>query len=146
MPTDDIYVKNLWEVTRALRRTDKRIQTDLKKKSSLIAGLFAKDARRMAATPQQRLAAGSVRSRKSSLIPKVTVGGSGWLSASSGPVKAGSVWWGSEWGSGRMGWFPEWQGVHRGLWFYHALRVNGARYAGLWIAAVDRVLAREWRN
>lgn len=146
MAQGDVYVENLWEVVRAIRKTDRNIQRDLKRKSGVIASAFARDARRGARTPQQRLAAQSVKARRTTLIPKVSVGGSSWLSASSGPVKAGSVWWGSEWGSGRMAWFPEWQGVHGGLWFYETLRRQGSRYAGLWIAAVDRALDRDWRN
>lgn len=146
MPAGDIYVANAYAVAGAIRKTNKNIQMDLKRKSGVIAGQFAKDARRAARTPQQRVAAGSIKARKTTIIPKVSVGGSAWLPTSSGPVKAGSIWWGSEWGSGNYPWFPEWQGIHRGLWFYKALRINGARYAGLWIAAVDRVLDRDWRN
>lgn len=140
-------VENLNQVLYAIRRTDSRIKKEVERASGRIASRFVQDATRTASgSPQAAAAATSLRVRKG-IVPKVAVGGSGVFPSSTprGRVaRYADVWWGSEFGSYNHPQFPP--AVPKGgRWFYRTLNVEGRDYVELWIGAVDKAIAREWK-
>lgn len=145
MPGDGVRVKNRNQVLWAIRRTDTQIRRKVEKASGRIAGRWVLDARRNVPDAQAAAAAQSLRTRKG-LIPKVAVGGSQTVSTSTGAVRAGDLFGGSEFGSGLYPQFVAFPGSYLQRWFYAGVRgERGRAYAAMWIDAVDEAIRLGWR-
>lgn len=146
MAGEGVHIENLHRVLWALRRTDVGIRDEVKRASGVIARAWIADARSNVPDRQAAAAAQSLRSRKG-LTPKVAVGGSQTVMTSTGPVMAGNLFGGSEFGSALWPQFVAYPTSHIQRWFYAGVKgPRGRRYASLWIAAVDRAIRRHWRN
>ncbi len=138
-------VKNRNKVLWALRRMGHEVEEETKKASGKIAERFLADVRSNARTPRQYIAV-SAADVRTHLVPRVAFGGSV-LMATSEPVTAGKLFFGTEFGNrwprqgGKGRWFQPHSGK-QGHFVYPTLRSHGKEYATMWHRAVDDVLDR----
>ncbi len=130
-------VKNRNRVLYILRRIGPELKTEMEKTSGVIARKFVKDTRQAASTPREHAIVSSATVRKH-LVPKVSFGGSVLL-ATSEPVTAGRLFFGTEFGGRVKNYWAPHRGK-QGYVIYPTLRAHGREYATLWHVAVDRTL------
>ncbi len=136
-------VKNRNRVLFILRRIGPELKAETERESNKIARRFIGDTRRAARTPREHAVVSSATVRKAP-IPKVAFGGSVLL-ATSEPVQAYRLFWGTEFGGHIKRYWRPWGGK-TGYVLYPTLRSHGREYAGLWIKAIEKTLDKAARQ
>lgn len=135
-------VKGINQLLRVLNKLPKDLQNDVRDASQGIADNLAAGAKQAASTPQQRLAALTLKARRDR-VPVVTASGT----ARTG-VTARDVFFGAEFGGGRRlttRQFPPWRGSGStaGYFLYPTARQRGKRYFEMWAEAIDKAF-KDW--